>query len=131
MVKDLTSGKPSSVLLKFAIPMILANVFQQLYNLADSIIAGNVLGVNALSATSVSYPVTLIYSGIAIGASQGAAVVIANLMGSRRYSEMRSAISTTMISMFAASVVLTAAGALSCGQILRLLHTDAIIFQDS
>ena len=99
MVKDLTSGKPSSVLLKFAIPMILANVFQQLYNLADSIIAGNVLGVNALSATSVSYPVTLIYSGIAIGASQGAAVVIANLMGSRRHSEMRSAISTTMISM--------------------------------
>lgn len=131
MVKDLTNGKPSSVLLKFAIPMILANVFQQLYNLADSIIAGNVLGVNALSATSVSYPVTLIYSGIAIGASQGAAVVIANLMGSRRYSEMRSAISTTMISMFAASVVLTAAGALSCGQILRLLNTDAIIFQDS
>lgn len=131
MVKDLTAGKPSSVLIRFAIPMILANIFQQLYNLADSIIAGNVLGVNALSATSVSYPVTLIYSGIAIGASQGAAVVIANLMGSRRYRDMSTAVGTTLISMFAASVVLTIGGALACDSILRLLKTDELIFADS
>lgn len=131
MVKDLTVGKPSSVIVKFAIPMILANVFQQLYNLADSIIAGNVLGVNALSATSVSYPVTLIYSGIAIGAANGAAVVIANLMGSARYRDMTTAIGTTMLSMFAMSAVLTIGGALACDPILELLKTDAAIFADS
>lgn len=131
MAKDLTMGKPSSVLIKFAIPMILANIFQQLYNLADSIIAGNVLGVNALSATSVSYPVTLIYTGIAIGASQGAAVVIANLMGSRRYRDMSTAVGTTLLSMFAASAVLTAVGVAVCDPVLKLLKTDEIIFADS
>ena len=131
MAKDLTMGKPSSVLIKFAIPMILANIFQQLYNLADSIIAGNVLGVNALSATSVSYPVTLIYTGIAIGASQGAAVVIANLMGSRRYRDMSTAVGTTLLSMFAASVVLTVVGVLVCDPVLKLLKTDEVIFADS
>ena len=131
MAKDLTMGKPSSVLIKFAIPMILANIFQQLYNLADSIIAGNVLGVNALSATSVSYPVTLIYTGIAIGASQGAAVVIANLMGSRRYRDMSTAVGTTLLSMFAASAVLTVVGVLVCDPVLKLLKTDEIIFADS
>ena len=131
MAKDLTTGKPSSVLIKFAIPMILANIFQQLYNLADSIIAGNVLGVNALSATSVSYPVTLIYTGIAIGASQGAAVVIANLMGSRRYRDMSTAVGTTLLSMLAASAVLTVVGVLVCDPVLQLLKTDEIIFADS
>ena len=74
MVKDLTTGSPVKALVLFSIPMVVATVFQQLYNLADSIIAGRVLGVDALSATSVSYPVTLIYVAVARGGAGGAAV---------------------------------------------------------
>lgn len=131
MVKDLTTGSPVKALVLFSIPMVVATVFQQLYNLADSIIAGRVLGVDALSATSVSYPVTLIYVAVAQGCANGAAVVIANLMGRRRYTDMKSAISTTVISMLAIGVVLTVVGEVFCSGILGLLNTDASIFTDS
>lgn len=131
MVKDLTVGKPSKVLIRFSVPMILATVFQQLYNLADSIIAGNVLGVDALSATSVSYPVTLIYVAIALGGANGAAVVIANLMGRKHYVNMKTCIATAFTSMAVISALLTVIGELLSDEILVLLNTEAAIFNDS
>ena len=131
MVKDLTVGSPAKSLIKFSLPLIVATVFQQLYTLADSIIAGNILGVDALSATSVSFPVTMIYVAIALGGSNGASVVIARLTGAKEYAKMKTAVFTTMIMTLSLSAVLMLAGELLCSPLLKLLNTEQKIFSDS
>ena len=74
MITDLTEGKPSKILWSFSIPMLLSVVFQQLYNIVDSIVAGKFVGAQALAAVGASYPITMIFMAIATGANVGAAV---------------------------------------------------------
>ncbi|MDE6550602.1 MAG: MATE family efflux transporter [Clostridia bacterium] len=131
MVKDLTIGSPAKSLIKFSLPLIVATIFQQLYNLADSIIAGNVLGVDALSATSVSFPVTMVYVAIALGGSAGASVVIARHMGAKEYGKMKTAVFTAMTMTLVLSAVLMLMGELLCTPILKALNTEDKIFNDS
>ncbi len=131
MVKDLTSGKPSKVIYGYTIPMFLSVIFQQLYNIADSVIAGRFAGEDALAAVGASYPVTMIFNAIAIGCNIGSSVVIARIFGSRDYLHMRTAISTTVISAVIASVGLTVFGFAMCNPVMRLLNTPENIFADS
>ena len=65
MITDLTEGKPSKILWSFSIPMLLSVVFQQLYNIVDSIVAGKFVGAQALAAVGASYPITMIFMAIA------------------------------------------------------------------
>ncbi|MBQ2694439.1 MAG: MATE family efflux transporter [Clostridia bacterium] len=131
MVRDLTSGKPSKVLRSYTIPMFLSVIFQQLYNIADSVIAGRFAGEDALAAVGASYPVTMIFNAVAIGCNIGCSVVIARIFGSHDYVHTRTAISTTVISAVVASVGLTAAGLAACTPVMRLLNTPENIFDDS
>ena len=71
----MTKGSPFKILIKFVIPLLLSMVFQQLYNLADSVIAGRFLGVDALAATGAAYPITVLFIAVATGASVGCSVV--------------------------------------------------------
>lgn len=131
MVKDLTSGKPSKVIYSYTIPMFLSVIFQQLYNIADSVIAGRFAGEDALAAVGASYPVTMIFNAIAIGCNIGSSVVIARIFGSHDFVHMRTAISTTLISAVAASGGLTVFGFAVCNPVMRLLDTPENIFADS
>lgn len=79
MAKDLTVGKPSAVLWRFSIPMFISVIFQQLYSIADSVIAGKFAGEDALAAVGASYPITMIFMAIAVGSNIGCSVVIAQL----------------------------------------------------
>ena len=67
MIKDLTEGNPQKVLWQFTIPMFISVIFQQLYNIADSVIAGKFAGEDALAAVGASYPITMIFMAIAVG----------------------------------------------------------------
>ncbi len=129
MVKDLTSGKPSRVIWGYTIPMFFSVIFQQLYNIADSVIAGRFAGEDALAAVGASYPVTMIFNAVAIGCNIGCSVVIARIFGSQNYSHMRTAISTTLISAVIASAAMTAAGLAICEPIMHLLNTPENIFE--
>ncbi|MBQ8015849.1 MAG: MATE family efflux transporter [Clostridia bacterium] len=131
MVKDLTSGKPSKVIWSYTIPMFLSVIFQQLYNIADSVIAGRFAGEDALAAVGASYPVTMIFNAIAIGCNIGCSVVIARIFGSHDFVHMRTAISTTVISAVIASAALTATGLAVCKPVMHLLNTPENIFADS
>ena len=71
MEKDLTQGKPMSIMWRFALPLFLSVVFQQLYNIADSVIAGKFISVDALAAVGASYPITMIFLAIGTGAGVG------------------------------------------------------------
>ena len=71
MIQDMTVGNPSRILLGFSLPMILSGMFQQLYNIVDSVVAGQFAGVNALAAVGASYPVTMLFIAVATGAGMG------------------------------------------------------------
>lgn len=131
MVRDLTSGKPSKVIYSYTIPMFLSVIFQQMYNIADSVIAGRFAGEDALAAVGASYPVTMIFNAIAIGCNIGSSVVIARIFGSHNFVQVRTAISTTLISAVVSSVGLSVAGFLVCNPIMKLLDTPENIFDDS
>ena len=81
MEKDLTVGKPSSVLWKFCLPMFGSIIFQQLYNIADSFVAGKFIGDLALAAVGNSYEITLIFIAFAFGMNIGCSVIVAMLFG--------------------------------------------------
>lgn len=129
MVKDLTCGKPSKVIWAYTIPMFLSVIFQQLYNIADSVIAGRFAGEDALAAVGASYPITMIFNAVAIGCNIGCSVVIARIFGSHDFSHMRTAISTTLISAVVVSAAMTGIGFALCEPLMRLLDTPENIFE--
>lgn len=130
MVKDLTQGAPQKVLWQFTIPMFVSVIFQQLYNIADSVIAGRFAGEDALAAVGASYPITMIFMAIAVGSNIGCSVVISNLFGAKKYKEMKTAVSTTVLTAFVLSVVLTIAGLLGTKALMEMLRTPENIFAD-
>ncbi|WP_077609311.1 MATE family efflux transporter [Clostridium sp. Marseille-P2415] len=131
MVKDLTVGKPSKVLWQFSIPMFISVIFQQLYNITDSVVAGKFAGEEALAAVGASYPVTMIFMAVAVGSNIGCSVIISQLFGAKRYKEMKTAIYTTLISSVVLSLVLMAAGLAFCGPMMNLIQTPVNIFEDA
>lgn len=131
MVKDMTQGNPAKILIKFTIPMLISVCFQQLYNIADSIIAGQVLGGNALAAVGISYTVTMIYMAIANGSNIGCCVVISQFFGNRNYSKMKTCISTSLISFLSLSILLTVLGLVFSPVLLSALNTPENLYIDS
>lgn len=123
MTKDLTSGKPGSVLWSFSIPMFISVIFQQIYTIADSVIAGKYAGENALAEVGASYPITMIFMAIAIGSNIGCSVVISKLFGQKDLAKMKTAIFTSLIASFILSIILAVAGVLLSGVFIDLLRT--------
>lgn len=121
----LTERNPAGGLLLFALPMIFGNLFQQFYNMADSMIVGNYVGEEALAAVGASYALTTVFIMVAIGGGNGAAVLTSQYLGAGRYKEMKTSISTALISFLMLSFVLGAFGFLFHGTILELLHTPS------
>lgn len=128
MMNDMTKGSPFRILLKFVIPLLLSMVFQQLYNLADSVIAGRFLGVDALAATGAAYPITVLFIAVATGSSVGCSVVISQLFGAKEYRKMRRAINTTVITLVTLALTLTLIGEIACPYLMRLIKTPKSIF---
>ena len=131
MTKDLTKGSVTKNLIFFTLPMFVSVAFQQMYNLADSIIAGKFAGKQALAAVGASYPVTMLFIAIALGAGIGVSVVISQFFGRKDMGKLKTAVSTSLISVFILSVVLTAIGVIFSTPILKLLSTGSDIFQAS
>ena len=131
MNKDLTVGKPESVLCRFCLPLFGSIIFQQLYNIADSFVAGKFIGDNALAAVGNSYEITLIFIAFAFGCNIGCSVLAAQLFGAKRYKDLKSAVYTALISSAAICVILMAIGMIFCDGLLRLIKTPAEVFADS
>lgn len=123
MNKDLTVGKTSAVLWKFCLPLFGSIIFQQLYNIADSFVAGKFIGEDALAAVGNSYEVTLIFLAFAFGCNIGCSVVVSRLFGARRNSELKTTVYTTLIAGGVLCALLMAGGALGAEALLRLIRT--------
>ena len=131
MNKDLTVGKPQTVLWKFCMPLFGSIIFQQLYNIADSLVAGKFIGENALAAVGNSYEITLIFIAFAFGCNMGCSVVVSKLFGARNYKEMKTAVYTACIFSGFVCVLLMLIGILGSGMLLRLIRTPEEVFADS
>ena len=131
MNRDLTVGKPSSVLARFCLPLFASVIFQQLYNIADSLVAGKFIGENALAAVGNSYEVTLIFIAFAFGCNIGCSVIVSRFFGAKEYSRMKTAIYTAMLTSAAVCALLMLLGLLGCGALLRLIRTPEEVFADS
>ncbi len=94
MITDLTRGSSRKMLWMFSIPMLLSVAFQQVYQIADSIIAGQFIGEAALAAVGASHPITMIFMAVAVGSNIGCAVVVSRLFGAKKYSALKTAICT-------------------------------------
>lgn len=131
MIKDMTEGKPSRILWAFSIPMLTSAVFQQIYNIADSMIAGRFAGEDALAAVGASYPITMIFMAVAMGSNIGCSVVISQLFGGKKYREMKTAVTTTFLSCLVLSLVLTGAGLLFTRPLMQMIETPDNVFGDA
>lgn len=131
MNKDLTVGKPESVLWKFCLPLFASIIFQQLYNIADSLVAGKFIGENALAAVGNSYEITLIFIAFAFGCNIGCSVIVSQFFGAKDYKNMKTSVYTAMISTALLCAVLMLFGVLFCGNLLKLIKTPSAILDDS
>lgn len=131
MNKDLTVGRPESVLWRFCMPLFGSIIFQQLYNIADSFVAGKFIGENALAAVGNSYEITLIFIAFAFGCNMGCSVVVSKLFGAKDYHKMKTAVYTACIFSAIVCAVLMLIGIAGSGVLLRLIRTPDEVFADS
>lgn len=127
----MTQGNTGSILIKFAIPMMLSGIFQQLYNMMDSIVVGKYDGFNALAAVGASYPITMLFISIAMGGAIGCSVVISQIFGTGDYVKMKTAVSTAVLSIVTIALITTLFGVLFCNSMISLLGTPDDIFQSA
>lgn len=131
MNKDLTVGKPETVLWKFCMLLFGSIIFQQLYNIADSFVAGKFIGENALAAVGESYGITMIFIAFAFGCNIGCSVIVSQLFGAKDYNRMKTAVYTTLIASAMLCIFLMLVGILSCSWLLHITNTPEEIFEDS
>ena len=131
MNKDLTVGNPQTVLFQFCMPLFGSIIFQQLYNIADSLVAGKFVGENALAAVGNSYEITLIFIAFAFGCNMGCSVVVSKLFGAKDYKGMKTAVYTACIFSAAVCLLLMLVGIAGSGMLLRLIRTPDEVFADS
>ena len=131
MTKDLTKGNILKAILLFALPLMLGNLFQQFYSLADTIIVGRFVGVSALAAVGSTGSVNYLILGFVIGMCNGFAIPIAQLFGAHDESDMRRHTANAAWLCIAWAVVLTVATVALTRPILELMQTPADIIDDA
>lgn len=131
MNKDLTTGKPGTVLRQFCIPLFGSVIFQQLYNIADSLVAGKFIGEDALAAVGNGYEVTLLFIAVAFGCNIGCSVITAQKFGAKQYGQMKTAVYTALIASGVLCAGLMLLGITCLDGLLRLIHTPENVFLDS
>lgn len=118
-MRDLTEGKEGSLIFKFAMPMLLGNVFQQLYTIVNSVIVGHVLGKTALAAIGASFPIIFALISMIIGIATGSTIVIAQYFGAKDLDKVRKSVDTMYIFLFIASIVISILGIIFSESIFR------------
>ena len=133
MSKDeyLITDPPLKALTVFAMPMILGSFFQQVYNMADSIIVGQFVGSSALAAVGACAALTNVFICVALGAGVGAGVLVSRYFGAQNYSKMKTIVSTSLISFLILSILLGAFGFVFSHFMMSLLQTPADILDEA
>lgn len=128
---SMTAGNPTRALIAFVLPMICGNLFQQFYNIVDSIIVGKFVGESALAAVGASVAITGLFVFVANGSGTGCSIVISNLFGARDIKNMKTAIYTALSSILCFSLLLSALGLVISRPLLLLMGTPSNVLEDA
>ncbi len=128
---NMVTDSPGRALLLFALPMILGNLFQQFYNIIDSVVVGRFVGEEALASVGASYSITNVFIAIAVGGGIGSSVVVSQFLGAKQTGNMKTAISTTLINFLSIGVILGGLGLLFNHRILSFMNTPENVFHDA
>lgn len=130
-MQDLTEGKPGRLIFRFATPMLIGNVFQQVYNVTDSIIVGKFLGKEALAAVGASFPLIFLLISLIIGIASGSTIIISQHFGAKNIEKVKRTIDTMYIFLFFASLLIMIVGILFSGTIFRLIKLPEELIPDA
>ena len=130
MVTDLTKEHPNKTLWRFLLPMMLSVMFQQIYNIADSMIAGKFAGEDALAAVGASYPITVIFMAFAVGMNLGTSVIVSRLFGAGDRKGVRRAVTTAFAASGVLGIALTVFGCVACRSMMVWIRTSENILLD-
>lgn len=128
---NMVTDSPGRALLLFALPMILGNLFQQFYNIIDSVVVGRFVGEEALASVGASYSITNVFIAIAVGGGIGSSVVVSQFLGAKQTGNMKTAISTTLINFLSIGVILGGLGLLFNHRILSFMNTPENVFYEA
>jgi putative MATE family efflux protein len=131
MVKSMTEGNPLRLIVNFAIPLLLGNLFQQTYNMVDAIIVGQYLGPDALAGVGASSSVQFLILGFCTGSCAGFAIPVAQEFGAKAYDRMRSYIFHAVLLTMAIGVIMTTVCGVFCSNIMYLMKTPDKIYDDA
>ncbi|MBR4464096.1 MAG: MATE family efflux transporter [Treponema sp.] len=129
--RDMTVGKPSSLIIFYSIPLLLGNIFQQMYNMVDTIIVGRLLGTNALAAVGNTGPMNFLVLGFAYGVTSGFAVITAQRFGAHDERGLRWSVAMNIMLNLVIGVIITLLSCLLTMPILRAINTPAEIMEQS
>ena len=131
MTQDMTVGNPTKLIVKFAIPLLIGNLFQQLYNLSDIIIVGHLLGINALAAVGATAPVFFVFLLVAFGFTGGLTVITAQRFGAKDYQGMRSSVTHSLMAAVALSLFIALMLMVFLHPLLELMNVPQEIMEDA
>ncbi len=130
-VQDMTSGKELSLLVKFSIPMLIGNIFQQFYNMVDSIVVGNYVGPNALAAVGATGSINFLFFSLCMGMSVGIGILISQYFGAGDDEYVKKTIANTIYVTAVTGIAMSILGVLFARPILTLLRTPVAILDDA
>ncbi|MFR1709778.1 MAG: MATE family efflux transporter [Clostridium sp.] len=130
MTKDLTKGNETKAIISFAIPLIVGNIFQQLYNVADSIIVGKYIGSSALAAVGSSFTIIVFLTSIILGLCMGASVVFSQCFGAKDEVNLKSSIFTAFIFIGVITIIINLFSIIFADNILNFMNTPEVLFKD-
>ncbi|VTX72094.1 Multidrug export protein MepA [Granulicatella adiacens] len=127
MAKDMTSGKPIKLIWNFTIPLLIGNLFQQLYNMADTFIVGRTIGVHALASVGSTGSIIFLILGFANGLTAGLAIPLAQRYGAKNYSGVNRSFYVSILISAVVAILLTILSMIFCRQILEIMQTPVEI----
>ena len=127
MAKDMTSGKPIKLIWNFTIPLLIGNLFQQLYNMADTFIVGRTIGVHALASVGSTGSIIFLILGFANGLTAGLAIPLAQRYGAKNYSGVKRSFYVSILISSVVAILLTILSMVFCRQILEIMQTPVEI----
>lgn len=128
---DMTSGSPVKHIIRFALPLLLGNLFQQLYNMVDSLVVGNYVGADALAAVGACDSVNFLFFSLCLGLSTGIGVIVSQYYGAKEEENIRKTIANAIYVLLGSAIVFSVLGMLTAPSLLRLLQTPERIIGDA
>lgn len=131
MTSDMTTGSPTKHILFFSIPILIGNVFQQLYNMVDTIIVGKCINTKALAAVGLTGPLSFLVLGFMIGITSGFGVIVAQYFGAKDEKSLRNSIATSIVLCTIITVILTTLALLFTSSLLNIMNTPDDVYEDA